>query len=69
MSFLPSEITALPAREKIRYSGSLNFTDRPALVKYAYLRASSGVDGRALGSEGSQSASGGGFGWRRAEMA
>ena len=45
MSFLPSEITDLPAREKIRYSGSLNFTDRPAHVKYAYLRASSGSIG------------------------
>ena len=69
MTFLQSEITDHPARDKIRYSGILNFTDRPAHVKYAYLRASSGVDRRALGSEGSQSASGGGTGWRRAEMA
>ena len=45
MTFLQSEITDLPARDKIRYSGSLDFTDRPALVKYAYLRASSRADG------------------------
>ena len=46
VSFWPSEIRDHPAREKIRVSGSFIFTDRPALDKYAYLRASSGVGRR-----------------------
>ena len=45
MTIWPSQIHDHPAREKIRYSGRLNLTDRLAHVKYADLGASGGGSG------------------------